>query len=111
MRNKMSGLDRKFQAVSATYNDVVLGYIRREFAPLRHAAELLARIADATPRAAKNWLAGEHAPNGEKLVTLLANRPDLRREFDALVDNRRAELRERSIRNIAAADRILGGDE
>jgi hypothetical protein len=111
MRNKTPNADGKFPAVNATYSDVVLGYIRREFAPLRHAAELLARIADATPRAAKCWLNGEHAPNGEKLVTLLANRPDLEGEFIDLVRRRRAALRARSIENLARAERILGGHE
>jgi hypothetical protein len=95
MRNNRSIPDRKFHAengegMNSTYNDVVLGFIRREFAPLRHAAELLARAAGTTPRTAKNWLAGEHAPNGEKLLNLLAECKPLADEIFRVVEERRA---------------------
>jgi hypothetical protein len=99
MRNERSIPDRKFPTgndttVSATYNDVVLGYIRREFAPLKHAAELLARAAGTTPRTAKNWLAGEHAPNGESLVALMVSCRELADEVNRLVAERRAAREE-----------------
>ena len=42
---------------ATTYNDVVLGYIKRTFGPLKHAAKLLARASGTTPRNAENWLA------------------------------------------------------
>ena len=90
MRNKMSTRARKV-LMSATYNTVVLGYIRREFSPLKHAAKLLARAAGTTPRCAKAWLAGEHAPNGESLVHLMAECSDLADEVMRLVEERRAE--------------------
>jgi hypothetical protein len=94
MRKKMSVVDRTFPtksiSMSVTYNDAVLGYIRREFAPLKHAAELLARAAGATPRAAKAWLAGEHAPSGEKLLNLLAECKPLADEIFRIVEERRA---------------------
>ena len=75
---------------SATYNDVVIGYIRREFAPLKHAAKLLARASGASPRTCENWLAGSHAPNGESLVQLMAECHDLADEVMRLVAERRA---------------------
>jgi hypothetical protein len=75
---------------ATTYNDVVLGYIKRIFGPLKHAAKLLARASGATPRTAENWLAGEHAPNGENLVQLMAECSDLADEIMALVAERRS---------------------
>jgi hypothetical protein len=86
---------RNFQRGAAvltatTYNDVVLGYIKRTFGPLKHAAKLLARASGATPRTAENWLAGEHAPNGENLVQLMAECSDLADEIMALVAERRS---------------------
>lgn len=100
MRNKMSYPDSNLpyteaRRMSATYNDVVFSYIRREFAPLRHAAELLARAAGATPRTAKAWLAGDHAPNGENLMTLMASCEDLHTEISRLVAERRAACGEK----------------
>ena len=86
----MSNKARKFPAMSATYNDVVLSYIKREFAPLKHAAERLARAAGTTPRCAKAWLAGEHAPNGESLMSLMASCRELADEVNRLVAERRA---------------------
>lgn len=95
MDSNRSHLDRKFpkhngEPMSGTYNDVVLGYIRREFAPLKHAAELLARAAGTTPRTAKNWLAGAHAPNGEKLLNLMTECRELADEINRVVAERRA---------------------
>lgn len=75
---------------ATTYNDVVLGYIKRTFGPLKHAAKLLARASGTTPRNAENWLAGVHAPNGENLVELMATCADLADEIMALVAERRA---------------------
>jgi len=78
--------------LTATYSDVVLGVLRREYAPLKHAAKLLARHARSTPRTAESWLAGTHAPNGEKLVNLMAECPALADEVNRLVAERRAAL-------------------
>jgi hypothetical protein len=82
--NTSAGYPRKLHGgavvlTATTYNDVVLGYIKRTFGPLKHAAKLLARASGATPRTAENWLAGEHAPNGENLVELMARAPSLPR--------------------------------
>jgi hypothetical protein len=42
------------------------------------------------PRTAENWLAGEHAPNGENLVELMAACSELADEINRLVAERRA---------------------
>jgi hypothetical protein len=89
VRKRMATKDRQV-LMSATYNDVVLGYIRREFSPLKHAAKLLARSAGTTPRCAKAWLDGEHAPNGESLVQLMSSCSELADEVMRLVAERRA---------------------
>jgi hypothetical protein len=89
MGNKMSNQDGKVP-MSGTYNDVVLGFIQREFLPLKHAAKLLARAAGTTPRCAKAWLSGEHAPNGESLVKLMAECSGLADEVMRLVQEHRA---------------------
>ena len=89
MRKRMATKDRQV-LMSATYNDVVLGYIRREFSPLKHAAKLLARSARTTPRCAKAWLGGEHAPSGESLVQLMSSCSELADEVMRLVAERRA---------------------
>lgn len=73
-----------------TYSDVVHDVIRRNYAPLKHAAKLLARAAGTTPRTAENWLAGSHAPNGEKLLNLMAACDELADEVNRLVAERRA---------------------
>lgn len=76
--------------LSDTYSDVVLGVLKREYAPLKHAAKLLARHARTTPRTAENWLAGTHAPNGEKLINLMAECETLAAEINRLIAARRA---------------------
>jgi Cys-tRNA synthase (O-phospho-L-seryl-tRNA:Cys-tRNA synthase) len=86
-------------AIAATYGDAVFQAIRREYAPLRNAAKLLARDAGTTPRTAENWLAGTHAPNGEKLVNLMAACPDVAEEVNRLVEERR-RARAHEIRRI-----------
>lgn len=86
-RNFRDGDD---MSVTATYGTVVHDVIQRRFAPLKHAAKLLARAAGTTPRTAENWLAGSHAPNGEKLVNLMASCEELAHEINRLVAERRA---------------------
>lgn len=80
----------EMSAITATYGEAVFQVIRREYAPLKNAAKLLARAARTTPRTAENWLAGTHAPNGEKLVNLMAECPALADEVMRLVAERRA---------------------
>lgn len=94
MRNKSGATIRNFRgggmSASLTYGDVVHQVIRRKYAPLKHAAKLLARAAGTTPRTAENWLAGSHAPNGEKLMNLMASCDELAAEIARLVAERKA---------------------
>lgn len=94
MRNNSGHSARNFRvpdmsAITATYGEAVFQVIRREYAPLKNAAKLLARAARTTPRTAENWLAGTHAPNGEKLVNLMAECEPLADEVMRLVEERR----------------------
>lgn len=89
-----SGQHRKFRVpemstINATYGEAVFRIIRREYAPLKNAAKLLARAAGTSPRTAENWLAGTHAPNGEKLINLMAECGPLADEVMKLVEERR----------------------
>ncbi len=68
-----------------TYADAVHRVIVAEYAPLKHAAKLLARDANATPRTAENWLAGTNAPSGENLINLMRRCAALRHEINRLV--------------------------
>lgn len=81
--------------IAATYSDVVVDVLRREYGPLKHAAKLLARHAKTTPRTAENWLAGTNAPNGEKLINLMAECNTLADEINRLIHDRRASRGER----------------
>jgi hypothetical protein len=94
VRNKSGASIRNFRgarmSATLTYGDVVNGFIRRRYGPLKHAAKLLARAAGTTPRTAENWLAGLHAPNGDKLVNLMAECDELAEEISRLVAERRA---------------------
>jgi hypothetical protein len=78
-------------STAATYSDVVINVLRREYGPLKHATKLLARHARTSPRTAENWLAGTHAPNGEKLINLMASCEVLAEEVHRLVAKRKAE--------------------
>jgi hypothetical protein len=73
-----------------TYSAVVFEVLQREYAPLKHAAKLLARHARTSPRTAENWLAGTHAPNGEKLINLMAECSALADEINRLIAERKA---------------------
>jgi len=78
-------------SLTATYSDAVVDVLRREYGPLKHATKLLARHARTSPRTAENWLAGSHAPNGEKLINLMAVCDALADEVNRLVAERRKE--------------------
>ncbi|MBM9401583.1 hypothetical protein JUN65_08285 [Gluconacetobacter azotocaptans] len=67
----------------------LLDAIRREFSPFRFAAEMLARAAQKTPRAARNWLSGSNAPDAEALIELMASCNSIADEVNALVEERR----------------------
>lgn len=101
-RAHASGTFRDEVAVSdATYNEAVWDVLDRVYGPLRHAAELLARHAKATPKAARNWLSRECAPNGESLLHLMAQCPELHDRVNRVVAERRAAVD-------AAMDRAAG---
>lgn len=93
MRNDRAKVDRKFQPM--TYGDVVLPILQERYGPLRNATKLLARDANATQRAAKNWLQGLCAPAGDNLLSLMAACEDLRAAVNGAALQRRAERDER----------------
>ena len=75
-------------SATLTYRDAACGFLRDKWSPLRNAPKLLARIADATPRAVTNWLSGEAAPNGDTLITLMARDPEFKELILELVEAR-----------------------
>ena len=85
-------IDRKFPRMSAVtiapVRDRLLEAIRREFMPLRFGAEMLARAAKKTPRAARNWLSDKNAPDAAALIELMASSENLRNEVLMLVAER-----------------------
>jgi hypothetical protein len=68
----------------------VRDYLRNRYGELRHAPERLARAANATPRAARNWLDGECAPRLDNIVELMAADPDFETAILEIVRGRRA---------------------
>ena len=50
---------------------VLSAALRREFGDSPAAAKRIAKLVRANPRAARNWLEGVNAPNGEYLVLLM----------------------------------------
>ena len=83
-------------------NVLVMSFISAEYAGRPNAAKRLARIANATRRAAENWLAGLNAPAGDRLANLMAAHPELEQAVVTNIHHRRATMRERAE---AAADR------
>jgi hypothetical protein len=69
----------------------VTEWLRDRYGPLRHAPERLARDANATPRAARNWLDGECAPRMDNVVELMAADPDFEAAILEIVRVRRAQ--------------------
>lgn len=74
---------------AAGYPEVVNGFLRERFGPLRHAEKLLARAASVSPRTAENWLRGECAPRGEQLLDLMAECDGLAERIMQAVEERR----------------------
>ena len=76
MRNKRWNVPHNLRGpavlTSTTYGEAVRAVLLREFGSLRHAAELIARLANTTPRTVENWLAGRCAPQGAALLNLCA---------------------------------------
>ncbi|NVN06042.1 hypothetical protein HW509_10640 [Asaia spathodeae] len=92
--DRFRSFSRDLQPVTAfaarSVKDSLLEVIAREFRPLRFAAEYLARAANKTPRAAKNWLSGVNAPDAEALIELMASCSSIADEVERLVAERRA---------------------
>lgn len=69
---------------AAVYGEAVRGVLVREFGPMRHAAERIARLANTTPRTARNWLDGLCAPQGAALLNLMAQCEAVNAEMERL---------------------------
>lgn len=67
----------------AVYQAAVQGVLVRAF-PQRHAAKLIARLANVTTRTARNWLDGACAPQGSALLNLMAQCEAVDVEMDRL---------------------------
>lgn len=79
------------QTDESTYAGLAIAFLRRHYGTKRDAASVIAADAKCTPRAAKEWLVGSHAPNGEKLINLMAANLELADKINRLVAERRAE--------------------
>lgn len=103
---KQSKNDRKFPqmmgALQTPVRDRLLNLIKREFEPFRFAAEMLARSALKTPRAARNWLSGTNAPDAEALIELMASSDSIADEVIALVQQRRKEREGEKCRGLSS---------
>ena len=96
MRNKSVEHTRnirggKVNATTDTYRDIIGDYLREHWSPLKCATKLLARTLGTSPRSVENWFAGEAAPNGETLITMMARDPRLLEIIVAQVERRRCE--------------------
>jgi hypothetical protein len=72
-------------SASASYAEAMRDVLSAEYGRLKHGEKILARDARSTPRAAKNWLTGANAPNGENLINLMRRCAALRQEINRLV--------------------------
>lgn len=63
----------------------VTGTLRSTFGAEKHAAKRLALVADATPKAAENWLAGKCMPQGLSMLRLIALVPEFQAEARRLM--------------------------
>ncbi|ARW47850.1 hypothetical protein [Acetobacter pasteurianus] len=112
---KQSKNDRKFPqmmgAVHTPVRDRLLNMIKREFEPFRFAAEMLARSALKTPRAARNWLSGTNAPDAEALIELMASCDSIADEVNALVQQRRKEREGEKCRGLDSGSAVSHGSE
>lgn len=73
---------------------VVSSFLRQKFAPLKHAEKLIARASGATPRTVRGWLSGDHAPQSEHLINLMARYQELSIAINDLIRYRRANLKD-----------------
>lgn len=66
--------------------ETVARVLRRKFGETRCADKRLATVANATPRAARNWMSGECPPSSATLLTLMRECSELREEINRLLD-------------------------
>ena len=78
-------------AQSVAYPDLVCTVLRARFGMLRGAEKRLARLAGVSPRTVANWLQANCAPQGEQLLTLMAECDDLALAILAEVARRRRD--------------------
>ncbi len=55
------------------YQDRIHDVLQREFGARRHAAKIVARLANVSPRTAENWMQRLCAPQGAALLNLMSN--------------------------------------
>lgn len=65
--------------------------IRDRYGILKHAAKIVSRQAQSTPRTAENWFALECTPRSTQLVELMASDPEFEAAVIEIVRERRAE--------------------
>jgi hypothetical protein len=61
---------------SKVANDVSVALVL-DFGPYKGTPKVIARVAGASPQAAKNWLAGDHPPSLTSFLRLLPHSPSL----------------------------------
>lgn len=98
-------------SASSPVKETLLAMIAREFKPYRFAQEMLARAANKTPRAAKNWLSGTNAPDAEALIELMASCDSIAAEVNALVQQRRKEREGEKCRGLNSGSAVSHGSE
>lgn len=81
---------KKLTLDPSTYVGLVILFLREKYLPIKGAATILAKDSGTSSRTTENWLAGTHAPNGEKLINLMAANPELHERINRLVAERRA---------------------
>jgi hypothetical protein len=87
---KSSGKRRKncggnVSGTHEAYQGALHGVLKREFGCRRNAAKVLAKLAGGvSPRTAENWLSGACAPQGQALLSLMANNEAVDAEMERL---------------------------
>lgn len=89
--NPARKLQEPVEMTSSTYNGLVWDVLDRVYGPLKYAEKRLAKHANATPKAARNWLERLNAPSGENLLNLMASCDELADEINRLVAQKKKE--------------------
>ena len=83
------------------YSERIGEVLRAKYGELRHASKRIARLADASDRAARKWMGGECGPHVSALILLMAREPVVAAAVQQMVDQQRqldAELAMRRAR-------------